>query len=128
MDLQKTHSSLILGSLHNKFAHQLINNSGPNGCIKLYVTQANRDVLKIFADHLQGKTIQLEPITVWKVIAFAKKYQIDSLLIDCLNYLQDNITLANCIQALKEIQQTLASNHTIKYKLQNFMKIHFHQV
>ena len=117
----------MLASLPHKLGDQWTSDD-QNQCIKILVTQANRDVLTLLDDHLHGRTIKPEPITVWKLVQFAKKYQMEMLLAECFNYLQDNITLANCMTVFNEIQQTLGNKHATEARVHYFMKTNFRKV
>ena len=69
------------------------------------LAHANRDILRLLLDHVHNRPVHLEALTVWKMIAFAKHYQIDDLLDRCHKFLVDRIAPHNCIELSKEINQ-----------------------
>ncbi len=94
-------------------------------CILL--EEADRDVVDVLEAHVNGKSFHLEPITIWKVVRFAKRYHLQSLLEECFNYFQDNVTLNSCANILNLLQNQPDYN-SIKSKVYHFMRVNFCKV
>ena len=95
------------------------NNSGNKMEAKLMI--ANRDVLQIVNNYIYGKSLHLEPLTIWKVFKFAKHYQLNELIDKCMEYLESNINIRNFMEIFHEANfhhhnQTKSATYTYMVK------------